>query len=282
MIEYIKILILGIFTGVMAPLPTSSAAHYSFLNTVMGFSTDERLLGFYYSVFMIAFSVVVFVTLRKIYIKALKSAFSKSKDKTTLAYKSRQKNILLSILPCAVLFVPVSSDMLLCDWFDRFLSSASGIIVAVACVMCGLFLVISIWYTRQEKAAKKRSAQTKNVMRMSVYNLVSQMIPGLSKVSLSATNLLISDIEPKVITREIFMYLAPQVFLFNLIKIIRTLVIGIAFDPIVLIIGVVSVLLTSGLIVSLSGKVNMRKLYTFFSVYSVIFGVFIAVTYFII
>lgn len=281
MIEYIKVLILAIFTGITAPLPTSSAAHFSFMNCVVDFTSDEKLFGFYYSVFMIVFSLVVFFALRKIYIKVLKSSFKKTKDKTTLAYKARQKNILISMIPSLLLFVPVSSDMLLCDWFDKFLSSNSLLIVCFASIIGGLFLVISIWYTQKATNAKKRGADTKNVIRMSVYNLVSQMIPGLSKVSVSATNLLICDIEPKVITREILLYLAPQVFFFNLIKSIRVIVSGIVIDPITLVIGVLAVAFTSALIVSLSGKVNMRKLYAFFSVYSIAFGIFVGIISFI-
>ncbi|MBQ8502802.1 MAG: hypothetical protein IJ491_00805 [Clostridia bacterium] len=281
MLEYIKILILAIFTGVSAPLPTSSAAHYSFMNCVLNFSSDEALLGFYYSVFMLVVAFVVFFALRKIYIKAAKSLFSKSKDKTTLAYKKRQKNIFLSMLPSLILFIPVSSDTLLCDYFEKFLSPNSLLVICIASVVCGLFLVISIWYTNKGDNTKKRGGTTRDVMRMSVYNLVSHMIPGLSKVSLSATNLLICDVEPKVITREIFLYLAPQIFLFNLIKVVRALVGGLVFDPVTLIIGIVAVALSSALIVSLSGKVNMRKLYAFFSVYSIAFGIFTGISSFI-
>ncbi len=282
MIEYIKILILAIFTGVTAPLPTSSAAHYSFLNCVLNFSSDEKLFGFYYSCFMVAFSLAVILALRKIYTKSLKSFFSKEKDKLTRAYKERQKNIFLSIIPAFLLFVPVSKDMLLADCFEKFLSTNSLLIVSATSIICGFMLVIAIWYIRKGVNAKKRGATTFDVIRMSIYNLVSFAVPGVSKVSVSATNLLICDTEPQVITREVFMYLAPQVLVFNLVKVIRALVGGIVFDPIVLIIGIVAVALSSGLIISLSGKVNMKKLYGFFSVYSIVFGVFVGIISFII
>ncbi len=282
MIEYLKILILAIFTGLTAPLPTSSAAHYSFMNCVLNGSADEKILGFYYSLFMLAFSFTVFVALRKIYIKSFKSLFSKSKDKTTLAYRERQKGIFFSMIPSLILFIPVSSDTLLCDYFDKFLTPGSLLIVCIASIICGLFLVISIWYTKQEVKRKKRGAKSEDVIRMTLYNLVSQMIPGVSKVSVSATNLIICDVEPTVITREIFLYLAPQVFSFNLIKVIRFLVSDIVVDPISVIIGLVAVILTAALMVSLSGKVNMKKLYLFFSIYSVVLGVFIGTISFII
>ncbi len=282
MIEYIKLLILAIFTGVTAPLPVSSSAHYSFMNCIMDFSSEQKLFGFYYSVFMLVVSVVIFVALRSIYIKALKSLFNKSTDKVNLAYKARQKNILISLIPCIVLFVPVSSEMLLCDYFEKFLSVNSLLIVCVASIISGLFLVISIWYTNQGYNKTRRGAETKHIVRMSFYNLIANVVPGVSKVSVCATNLLICDVEPKVITREIFLYLAPQMFLFNLIKVIRNLLSDLVFDPVALIVGIVAVAGASALIVNLSGKVNMKKLYTFFSIYSIIFGVFAGVVSFII
>lgn len=281
MIEYIKILILAIFTGVTAPLPTSSAAHYSFLNCVLNFSSDEKLFGFYYSCFMIAFSFAVILALRKIYSKSLKAFFSKDKDRITRAYKERQKNIILSVLPVFLLFVPVSKDMLLADYFEKFLSTNSLLIVAATSIICGFILVIAIWYIKKGVNAKKRGATTADVIRMSIYNLVSFAVPGVSKVSVSATNLLICDTEPQVITREVFMYLAPQVLVFNLVKVIRALITGIVFDPVVLAVGVVAVALSGGLIISLSGKVNLKKLYGFFSVYSIVFGIFVGVISFI-
>lgn len=281
MIEYIKILILAIFTGVTAPLPTSSAAHYSFLNCVLNFSSDEKLFGFYYSCFMIAFSFAAILALRKIYIKSVKSFFSKEKDKLTRAYKERQKTLIFSLLPSFLLFIPVSKEMLLADYFEKFLSTNSLLIVSVTSVICGFILVIAIWYIKKGINPKKRGATTADVIRMSIYNLVSFAVPGVSKVSVSAVNLLICDTEPQVITREVFMYLAPQVLIFNLIKVIRALITGIVFDPVVLVIGIAAVALSSGLIISLSGKVNMKKLYGFFSVYSIVFGIFVGIISFV-
>lgn len=275
MIEYIKILIIAIFTGVFAALPASSSAHVSFLNSVIDFTDNEKLLPFYYSVFMLVFCVVIFINLRKIYIKAFTSVFKKSEDRTVIAYKKRQKDIILSVLPCLILFVPVSSEMLLCDYFDKLLAGSNFLVASIAGVVCGLFMLIALWYTKSNKGNTVRNTPTKSVLRMSVYNLVSMIIPGVSKVSLSASNLLISDVEPKVMMREIYLYLAPQVFVFNLIKVVITLKNGIAFNPYVLLLGMLVTAFASALIISLAGKVNMRKLMAFFSIYSIIFAVFV-------
>lgn len=276
MLEYIKVLIISVFTGVTAPLPTSSLAHFAVLNTILGFSSDDKVLGFYYSAFMMVFAVVIFVSLRKIYIKSFRSIFTKPKTKTDEVYRNIVKNIFLSVLPSLLLFIPVSKEKMLCDYIDNFISN--GLLVACAAgIISGLFFVVAMWYTRQNYKKTKKHPATATVLRMSFYNLPAQIIPGLSKVSLSAVNFLISDIEPRVIMREVYTYLAPQIFVFNLIKLIRSVLSGVVFDPLMLVIGLFFVAVMSGLIVSLSGKVNMRKLFGFFSIYSVIFGIFTGV-----
>ena len=128
----------------------------------------------------------------------------------------------------------------------------------------------------------KRSTETKDVIRMSFYNLVPQMIPGLSKVSFSSTNLLVGDVDSRVIAREIYLYLGPQVFVFNTFKVIRALLSGVTIDPVLIIISIIVVFICSMLMISLVAKINIRRLLPFFSVYSVIFGVFAVIVTFII
>ena len=80
MIQYIKIAIMALISSVMMPLPASSSAHISFLNKTLSYTADASILGFYYAVFSLAFCIVVFFNLRKIYSKVFSSMF-KSKNK---------------------------------------------------------------------------------------------------------------------------------------------------------------------------------------------------------
>ena len=75
MIEYIKILLISLICGATLPLPVSSGAHLSFINGILDFSDDKNVLGLYYSVMSVAFSLVIFVFLRKIYLSGIKSLF---------------------------------------------------------------------------------------------------------------------------------------------------------------------------------------------------------------
>lgn len=274
MIEYIKMFILSLINGVMMPLPVSSSAHVSFLNKVLDYTDKGETLSFYYAVFSVAFSLVIFFSLRKIYGKVFKSLFTKNDgSKHTAAYKKAGKNIFLSILPAVLLFIPVSEDMLVIDYFDKFLSSSGLLLTAFASLISALVFVTAIWYTKQSNSPTYRNASTKTVLRSAVYELVAFVVPGTSKIAIGSVNMLICDVEPKVIMRDVYLYSAPVIFAVSVVKIIRSLIVDLVVDPLAVIIGAAVSIIASSVIVYFVSKVNMRKLMGFFAWYSVIFGV---------
>lgn len=279
MIEYIKILIFALFGGAAFALPVSSAAHYSFLNGIMNFSQEADTLGFYYSVMALAFSAVVFILLRKIYRLCLKSVFTN--DTKLKSYRKVMKNLVLSLVPMAVLFVPVGEGKLLCDLFDGFLTRENLLMVSVVSVLGAFVLVVSVWYTRQSYSVTKRGADVKTVIRSSFYQIVSYVIPGVSHVSSACTNMLICDVESKVIVREIYLYIAPQMLLVNLVKIIRYSLTDMIINPVMVIICFTVVALMSALVITKMSKINIRRLFTFFSVYCAVTGLMFAVLSFL-
>ncbi len=279
MIEYIKIIILSLICGATFALPVSSSAHLSFLNSVTDFSADTATLGFYYAVISLAFSVVIFILLRKIYLLGVKSLFNKDKKLTN--YRRLMKNLLLSLLPMAVLFVPVGEGKLLCDLFDNFLSSANLLLVSVASIICGFVLIISMWYTKQSYSVTKRSADTGTVIRTAVYQIISYVIPGISRVGSAGTNMLICDVESKVVVREIYLYLAPQMLLVNTVKVIRYALSDMIINPVMVIAAAVVTALMCALVVTKMSKINFRRLFPFFSGYCIVSGLVFAVLSFI-
>lgn len=280
MIDYIKMIILALVTGATSALPVSSAAHYSLVNAVIDFSEDKNRLGFFYSVISLAFAVVVFVLLRKIYINGIKGLVSR--DKTLANYKRVMINILISLVPTAILFIPAGEGALVIDYFDRFLSSGNLLLVTLISILGALILVISIWYTRQERTDVKSGCDLKTALRTSVYQLFSYIIPGISHVSSAATNMLICDVDSRVVVREIYLYIAPQMLLVNLVKIIRYSFGDLILDPIMILLAAAVGIGMAVLVITKMSKVNIRRLFTFFSIYSAVFGVAAAILSFII
>ena len=275
MIEYIKIVIIALVSGFMAPLPVSSSAHISVLSNAVNLTSDPGKLGFYFAVFSMAFAVMVFICLRKIYFKSFKSLFigKKSREENTKVYKTVAKNVFLTILPMVLLFIPVGEGVMVIDYFDKFLTGNSLYLTGVACIINALVLVIARWYAKQENKKLKRVCSTGNAVRMSVYQLVSFLVPGFSHVSSGAANMLMSDVHPKVIMREVYLYLAPSIFIVNLAKVIRYLINDTIVDVVSVVIGTIIFALMSFIVIKLVAKFNTKSVLRFFSVYSALLGI---------
>ena len=283
MIEYLKTIILAVFTGITAPLPVSSSAHFNFLSNVLGFSENAEVLSLYYSGFLVAFAIVIIISFRKIFKGCFKAMFISKKNEKAYAASSGfrfiLKNIGVSIIPTLVLFIPVSKDKLLMDLFDNFLNLNSVILSGFACVISACVLIIALWYSKK-KDSHEESASIKTTLRLSLYQLPCYIIPGFSHIASGVTNLTVCDVKSKTFLSELYVYLAPSMLIVGLVKIIRAIAGGVLFDPVIMIIGMVFFAITCKLIISLTAKTNLRRLFGFFCVYSVIFGVFIAVTSF--
>lgn len=284
MIEYIKMAIIALVCGFMAPLPTSSSAHFSLLSSAVNLTSDAGKSGFYFAIFSITFSLMIFINLRKIYFKTVKSIFSskKAKSDNQRIYKSVAKKLLYTVLPMVLLFLPVGDGTIVIDYFDKFLTVNGLYLTGIACIINALVLVIARWYTKQENRKLKRVSGTGSAMRMSVYQLVSYLVPGFSHISSGATNMLISDVHPKVIMREVYLYIAPSMFVVNLAKIVRYLINDTIVDVVSVVIGAVVFSAVSFFVIKLIAKFNTTTLLRFFSVYSAVLGIGILVFAFII
>lgn len=285
MIEYLKMVIVAIITGLTAPLPASSAAHYNFFANVVGLSADTERLSLYYNTFILVFSFVIFLAFRKTVCRGFRLAFAPKSEHGADKVRDKKyfiKNVLFSLIPTPLLFIPVSKGKLLMDYIDSFLNVNGLILAGIACVITACVLIIAIWYTSKSRNPLRRAVDKKTVLRMSFYQLPCYVIPGFSHVASGAVNLFISDIGSKSLVGQLYIYLAPSMFFVSAVKIIRLLVSGVLFDPIMLLVGVIVFALASRLVISLALKVNIRRLFAFFSAYSAVFGIFITVISFFI
>ena len=186
-----------------------------------------------------------------------------------------------AVAAAALMFIPIPNVGLVMDVFTNLLQSDYLLVTASCCVGSGLFLLIAVWYTRQHYAEPVRSSKPLSVLRFSVYQTLAYLMPGVSHVSLGSTGLLLSDVEPKVIVREMLLYLAPSMFVINVARIVRYILGGIILNPVMIAVAFVGAALGSLLMIHLISKFNLRKHFVFFAVYAVVFGLFIAVSAFV-
>ncbi len=270
--EYIKAVILAVVTGLTAPLPTSSSGHFFGANAFLSFSSETDELSLYYSAFMLAFSAVIFISLKDVYRKTFSVSTSGRKN-----YRLRLRNTLFSIIISCLIFIPVpETGKLLSDFFNSFLSADSflnPILSGAAFILSGLLLALSLWYIKRGGGRKRKTVPFRSSVRMYIYSLPAYIIPGVSKMSLASVNLLLCDVSPSVILREVYFYSAPPVFVVSLIRIILAVVSGTEFNIFVLLVGAAAAAGCSYLTVSIIRKIKVENLFIFFSVYSLIMGV---------
>lgn len=283
MAECIKTFITAIVSGLTAPLPVSSAAHFNFFSNVVGIAGDEKRMALYYYAFMLAFSLVIFITYRKIYTGTVKALFISKKNteayNNSMPYRKVSANLGVSIIPTLILFIPVSKEKLLIDLFDSFLDTTSLLLTGFACIISACVLLIALWYTRKTNN-EGLTADKKNTLRFSFYQLPCYIIPGFSHIAAGSSNLLISDVKIKTFASELYVYLAPSLFIVSAVKVIKAVADGILFDPVSLIVGVIGFGVAAKLVMVLVSKFNLRRLFGFFSAYSAAFGIFIALVSF--
>lgn len=283
MIEYIKIAVISLISGILAPLPFSYSASYSFLSYILDFNKGNKLSVFYYSIISIVFSLAIFISLRKIYFKGFKALFSTKKSNmlNRSGYRKFMLNLLISIIPAAVMFVPYNKDKFLLDFFSEQIGTDHLLITAVCCAVSGLFLLLGNWYVKQRYAQTKRSSDWKAVLRFTVYQSVSYFFPGISCVSTGATSLLISDVDNRVIVREILTYIAPPVFITNVFRLVRTAMSGIVLNPIVIILCIAFSAIGCGIMIYLLSKIDFRKTCVYFSIFSLVFAAIVVAVLFV-
>ena len=285
MLTYLKLLILSLFGGFFAALPVSYSAHYAYLNNVMSFTEDSTQLGFYFSVISAVFALVALLKLRRIYGKAFTMTFM---PKNRVAEPGLQKacrstllGLLISLLPAGLMFIPLPGGKWAMDILISLLQKDYQLVVASCCIGSGLFLFLAMWYTRQHYGHPQRLAKPLSVLRFAVYQVPAHLLPGISHTATGSTALLLTDVEDHVIVREILLYLAPSLLVVNVTRIVRYILAGMTLQPVLIAIAVVGSALGSVLVLNLVSKFNIRKNYLLFAIYSILFGLLIVVTSFL-
>ena len=278
MLEYIKTVIIAFISSVFAPVAASSSAHFVLFENILSFSKTKEESAFYYSIISVIFSLVSMFFVRKIYKKGFIVVFGKKKKTDNMkTYKTMMKGILVSLVPCVLMLIPVSSEKIVLDYFTDYLWKNNILVSAFCCFAMGFVLLIAAWFTKQKSIDKHRNSTLTDVARITVYQTISYIFPGLSPVSLSATGLIVGGVEESVIIRDVLIYTSPSLFLISIMRLVKTSLTLIEFDIIKIAICVLSAVAGTVLMLNIVSKVNIKKSFLFFSVYSVLFGLFMII-----
>lgn len=279
MLEYIKMAIISFVTAIFSPVAASASAHYTYLDSVLNFSKTQEESIFFYSIITLVFSVVCMFFVRQIYFKGLKAVFSKKKKiQNAKTYKNMMKGVLISLLSAVLMLIPVSKEKIVLDYFSGYLWKSNIFVSAFCSFAMGFVVIIAAWFSKQKNIEKHRNSSLGDVLRITVYQTVCHIFPGLSPVALSASGLIVSAVSESVVMRDVLIYTSPSLFAVSIMRIIRSLSGSFDIDIIKILICALISLLCSILMLKIVSKINIKKSFIFFSVYSIIFGIFMSVS----
>lgn len=283
--QYIKMLIMSFVSAIFQPLCASSSAHFAFLNRILGFTEDGKEALFYLSIISFVFSLCSIIVLRKVYAKNARVIFTQNgkKEKNSKAYIRMTKGMLISLVPAMLMFIPISKEKFLFDVMADYLVGVNTLVTAFCTFIGGFILIIGVWYAKNKRrsAEKYNNPKLTDIVKMTVYQIPTMFFPGLSNTAMAAVNFELSGLEEYSIMRDSLIYTMPSVMFLSAARIIRIIISGLRLDYIAIAVCAVGAMAASFIMLNLVKKVNIRRTYTFFSVYSIIFGLCIGVFSFI-
>lgn len=271
-------IIISLISGLLSPVAVSSSSHFAFMDSIMSVTESREESVLYFSVISLAFALTALFFVRKIYLKGFQCVFSKNGDlKNKELYKSMMQSILISLIPAAVMLIPIGKNKMVLDLFGDYLWKNNILIGAFCTFAVGFILLVALWYSKQKNEQKHRNSSKTDVLRMSLYQIVSFIFPGASHVSLSASSLIVSGVDDSVVMREVFIYITPSMLVVSVARIIKSLLSGPVIDPVMLALCAVFSLIGTAVMLHFVSKINIKKSLLFFSVYGVIAGIFMLV-----
>lgn len=281
MLEIIKIVLLSIVEGITVLLPVSSLGHFSLLKETLGYTDENFNAGYYYALFALAAVLALYIYYGKMHRKILSNMFKsekKIKDDRQRAYKAAGRNILLSLIPLAVLAIPTSSKRFVGSLWTYFLSDGSLVFVGISSIFCAILMFISIWYLKQNVKEKYSLLDPKSAVFFGIFQIPAYIFPGLSHVAIGASRTSVSDIEPRNVFKEAFLYITPAYLIVNLFRVIYYAVTVGGINIIASVAGFVISFLLSILVLGTVNKFFNAKAYTAFTVYTLVFGILLTAT----
>lgn len=276
MLEILKIVLLSVIEGVTVLLPVSSLGHFALVKEVLGYTDENFNASFYYALFSLGAVLALYITYSKMHKNILMNVF-KSKNKLTdeksVAYKKAGRNVVLALVPLAVLAIPTSKSRFVGSLWTYFLSDGSLLFVGLSSVFCAILMFISVWYLKQEARQETSLLGVKNAVFFGLFQIPAYIFPGLSHVAIGVSRTSICDIDRKNIFKEAFLYIAPSYLIVNLFRVIYYAITVGGINVIAAILGFVISFVISFFILKTVNRYFSSKSYTAFTIYTLIFGI---------
>lgn len=277
MLEYLKVILLGIVEGITEWLPISSTGHMILLEKVCKFKeVSENFFEMYLVVIQLgAILAVVVMFWNKLW------PFKKKRTengKNKVAVKPRIIELWLKVIvgsiPAGIIGI-IFNDLL-----DKYLYNY--ITVAITLIVYGvLFIVVEQFNrSRQPKVRKLTELSFKDSFLIGCFQALS-LIPGTSRSGSTILGGIILGESRRVASEFTFFLAVPAMFGASLLKIIKF---GFAFtvtEFVILVIGMITAFTVSLIVIRFLMNYIKKHTFTVFGIYRIILGAIVLITYFV-
>lgn len=217
MLDFLKVLILGIVEGITEWLPISSTGHMILVYRLFGIDTQDP----FWSMFLVVIQFGAILAVVVLYFQRL-WPFHKPDPAKQGIYKviSRPKlimwlKIVVSCIPAIVVALPLD------DWIEAHFYN--HIVVAVMLIVVGvLFIVIENWNRGKKPTVTKISQISWSLaLIIGLFQLVAGLLPGTSRSGATILGGILFGMSRKCASEYTFFLAVPVMFGASLLKLVR-------------------------------------------------------------
>ncbi|MBQ0013941.1 MAG: undecaprenyl-diphosphate phosphatase [Clostridia bacterium] len=222
--EYLQAIILGAVQGLTEFLPISSSGHLTIFQHLLNINGEGSLA---LEVFLhIGTLIAVIAVYYKTFLDMIKEMGRFIRDLFTGKLKGQKPTedrhmlymFVITCLPLLVIICPIGNDMKVKDVAEALAASnASLLIVGIALLITSVLLFYGTYVSRHRDNIRDR-VETKDAIVIGLTQLVSAMLPGLSRSGSTISAGMISGVEKNYMVRYSFVLGTPAVIAATLLE----------------------------------------------------------------
>ncbi len=215
MLEFLKVILLGIVEGITEWLPISSTGHLILVDEFIHLKASDAFKEMFNVVVQLGAILAVVV----IYFQKL-NPFSKSKTRKQKVYTIQLwMKVVIACIPAGVL------GILFDDWMEEHLHNY--VVVAIMLILYGVFFIlIENWNKRRTPAVTKLNELTyKTAFLIGVFQVLS-LIPGTSRSGATIIGGLLLGVSRYVAAEFTFFLAIPVMFGASALKLLKFFLVG--------------------------------------------------------
>ncbi len=214
-VEFLKVILLGIVEGITEWLPISSTGHLILVNEFVNLNASEAFIEMFNVVVQLGAIMAVVV----LYFNKLNPFSSKKSMKQKRATIQLWMKVVVACVPAGVL------GILFDDWMDEHLHNY--VVVSLTLIIYGvLFIIIENWNkTNTPKVEKLSQLSYQTALAIGAFQVLS-LIPGTSRSGATILGALLIGVSRYVAAEFTFFLAIPVMFGASALKILKFLVNG--------------------------------------------------------